>query len=319
MANATNTSISVRTLRESDLLEADRIMRLAYGTFLDLPGSSGLTGDFDYVGMRWLANPGAGFAAEVNGELVGSNFATSWGSVGFVGPLSVRPDLWNHGIGTCLMKATMKCFAKWGTEHVGLSTFAHSPAHVHLYEKFGFWARFLSVIMAKPVTERPLEAQWSRFSALSEDDRRNSLTACRELSHALYEGLNLEGEIRMVDTMRLGDTLLLWNGPILVGFAVCHSGAGTEAGSGACYIRFGAIRPGPEAGKDFQRLLDACEALAASQDLQTLIAGQNMARHEAYRAMRARGFGITVQHIAMDRPNEPAYNRPGIYIIEGWR
>jgi GNAT superfamily N-acetyltransferase len=319
MAGPTNVSISVRSLRESDLLEADRIMRLAYDTYLGLPGSTGLVGDVNYVSTRWLVDPAAAFAAEVNGELAGSSFATSWGSVGFVGPLSVRPDLWNRGVGTRLMESTMKCFAKWGTKHVGLSTFAHGSAQVHLYQKFGFCTRSLSVIMSKPAMKRPLAARWSRFSALSMEDQRKGLADCSKLTNAIYEGLSLEGEIRVVNTMRLGDTVLLWDGPTLVGFAVCHWGPGTEAGSGTYYIRFGAIRPSPEAGQNFDRLLDTCEVLAASQDLQTITAGANTDCHEAYRAMQARGFYTTIQHVAMDRPDEPAYHRPGVYIIDGWR
>src|SRR3712207_8853818 len=51
--------------------------------------------------------------------------------------------------------------------------------------------------------------------------------------------------------------------------------AGTEAGSGACYVKFGVIRPGQNAGRNFERLLDACEALAAAEGMQVLIAGRS--------------------------------------------
>ena len=95
--------VSVRPLREDDLSEADRIMRLAFGTFFELPDPMTFMGDAGYVRTRWLAAPDAAFGAEVDGKLVGSNFATNWGSVGFFGPLTVEPDLWNKGIGSRLM------------------------------------------------------------------------------------------------------------------------------------------------------------------------------------------------------------------------
>src|SRR6185369_3343147 len=40
------------------------------------------------------AAPDAAFAADVDGRLAGSVFAATWGTLGFFGPLSVRPDLW---------------------------------------------------------------------------------------------------------------------------------------------------------------------------------------------------------------------------------
>ena len=113
--------------------------------------------------------------------------------------------------------------------------------------------------------------------------------------------------------------MLLWDDANLVGFAVCHWGAGTEAGSGAYYVKFGAVRPGPEAGETFEGLLNTCEALAASQGLRTLIAGMNMGRHEAYLAMRSRGFRTDLQAVTMHRSNDPGYSKSGVYVIDDWR
>lgn len=139
----------IRPPRENDLAEADRLCRLAYGTFLDLTEPTTVFGDAEYVRTRWLADPKAAFGAEVNGELVGSNFATRWGSFGFFGPLTVRPDLWDKGIAKRLLERTMELFDSWGTKHMALLTFANSGKHIALYQKFGFWPRFLTPIMSK--------------------------------------------------------------------------------------------------------------------------------------------------------------------------
>jgi hypothetical protein len=110
------------------------------------------------------------------------------------------------------------------------------------------------------------------------------------LTEAIYEGLDVGREIRAVAEQKLGDTILLWTGSRLTGLAVCHSGAETEAGSGVCYVKFGAARTGADEEQDFRRLLDACEEMASSQNLSRLVAGVNTARHEAYRQMLALGF-----------------------------
>ena len=91
-----STEVRVRPLIDGDLDEADRIFRVAFGTFLGAPEPEGFFGDADYVRTRWRADPGAALAAELDGGLAGSNFAANWGSVGFFGPLTIAPvtDLW---------------------------------------------------------------------------------------------------------------------------------------------------------------------------------------------------------------------------------
>jgi GNAT superfamily N-acetyltransferase len=311
--------ISVRPLQKSDLSAADQIMRLAFGTFFGLPDPASFMGDASYVRTRWNANPDAVFAAEINNEVVGPNFGTNWGSVGFFGPLTIRPDLWDRGIGKRLMEPVMECFDKWQTKHAGLFTFPHSQKHIGLYQRFGFYPRFLTAITSKPVGTTGRASTWTKFSDAPANERAAILDACRELTDAIYEGLDVGHEIRAVAEQKLGDTVLLWNGSRLTGLAVCHTGAGTEAGSGVCYVKFGAARPGADAEQDFSRLLDACEEIASSQHLSRLVAGVNTARHEAYRQMLARGFRTDLLGVAMDKPNEVGYNRPGVYVIDDWR
>ena len=103
----------IRPLQETELSTADTVMRLAFGTFIGLPDPMAFMGDASYVRTRWLANPKAAFAAEADGEVVGSNFATNWGSVGFFGPLTIRPDFWDRGVGKLLMEPIMGLFEEW--------------------------------------------------------------------------------------------------------------------------------------------------------------------------------------------------------------
>ncbi len=35
--------------------------------------------------------------------------------------------------------------------------------------------------------------------------------------------------------------------------------------------------------------------------------------------MLARGFSTDFQGVAMHRPCEPGYSRPGVYVIDDWR
>jgi len=311
--------IAVRPLREGDLAEADRTMRLAFGTFIGLPNPAAFLGDGDYVRTRWRADPAAAFAAEIEAEVVGSNFATNWGSVGFFGPLTIHPDFWDRGVGKRLMEPIMECFGNWESRFAGLFTFPQSAKHLGLYQRFGFWPRFLTVVMSKPVGQVEKSSQWTTFNELAAGERATVLAACRALTNSIYEGLDVTREINAVADQNLGDTLLLWEGSKLMGVAVCQMGPGTEAGSGRCYVKFGAARPGAAVARSFGNLLEACEELAAERQSARLIAGMNTARHEAYREMLARGFRADLQGVVMSRPNEEGYNRSGVYLIDDWR
>jgi hypothetical protein len=50
-----------------------------------------------------------------------------------------------------------------------------------------------------------------------------------------------------------------------------------------------------------------------------LTAGINMSRHEAYKIMVGRGFRTDLMGVAMQKANDPGFNRPGIYILDDWR
>ena len=315
----TNAPVTVRPMREADLPEADRIFHLAFGTFLGLPDPMQFWPDRDYVRTRFRADPNAGLSAEVDGELIGSNFATNWGSVGFFGPLTIRPDYWDRGVAKQILEPTMELFSRWGTKHAGLFTFAQSAKHVGLYQKFGFWPRFLTAILSRPVRETKHNVRWLRYSEFAATEQEKTLRACRELADAVFDGLDVQREIRAVEAQQLGDTVLLTDDSKLAGLAVCHCGMGTEAGNDTCYIKFGAVRPSLAAGQWFDRLLDACESFAVAKKLKRIEAGINMARHEAYRQVLARGFRAEIQGVAMHKPNEPGYNRPGVYLIDDWR
>jgi GNAT superfamily N-acetyltransferase len=309
-------------MTKADLPQAQRIARHAFGTFLGVPDLDTFWTDLDFVYGRFGAEHVASFAAEMDGELVGSNFATRWGSVGFFGPVSVRPDLWDRGIAQPLVKAVSEAFDQWGVSHAGLFTFPHSTKHIWLYQKFGFYPRYLTPVMAAPAGGLSAEddRRWSRYSALSPAQQNQAEAAVKELCAELYPDLDLSAEIRTCALRKLGDALLLWQGDSrLDGFAVCHWGPASEAGEGCCYVKFGAVPPGDGADARFAALLDACGALARSIGMQNVLAGVNLAREEAYRQMLARGFRSRMNTVTMHRPNEACYSRPCLYVLDDWR
>jgi GNAT superfamily N-acetyltransferase len=311
--------IEIRRLPQRDVEEADRIIRLAFGAFLGIADPVMMFSDRDFAHTRYAAAPDSAIAAYADGGFAGSNFITNWGSFGFFGPLSVHPQLWDQGVAQRLLQATMEWFEDSDCRHTGLFTFSHSPKHAALYQKFDYWPQYLTPVMSKEVVAAAQENDTAVFSELRPAQKQEALAECRNLTGAIYDGLDVSREIRAVDSQQLGNTVLLLDGSAISAFAVCHTGAGTEAGGGAAYVKFAAVRPNAHAQNNFERLLRACEEYAVSRKAARLIAGVNMARHEAYRIMVGKGFRGDIIGVAMQKANAPGFNRPGVYVLDDWR
>lgn len=311
--------VVIRPLAPGDLDVADHVVRTAFGTFLGAPEPAAVFGDMQHARPRYAAGPDWAFVAERDREVVGSVFATRWGTFGFFGPLSVRPDLWDAGIASRLMVPVVDLFERWDVALAGLFTFAQSPKHIGLYQKFGFWPRELTAVMGRELDPgSSAHGSTHTLGELPESERAAALDAAREITDAIFEGLDLEHEIRAVIEQGLGDVVLLEDGEGLAAFAVCHADAG-EAGSGVCYVKFAAVRPGAAAGADFEQLLDACERFASGRGLGRVVAGVSTARHDAYRRLLARGYRTALTGVRMHRPNLPGYSRDDVYVIDDLR
>lgn len=310
--------VVVRPMRADDVAAADRVMRLAFGTIRGLPDPSAAFGDAESVRTRFRAAPECAWVAEVDGGVAGSVLAAQWGSFGFLGPLSVHPSLWGRGIASRLLEPVLQAFQSWGVRQAGLFTFASSPRHLGLYQKHGFWPGHPTVITEKGVDP---EAR-HRYALVSEEpgDGLAVLDEVRSLTDAVFAGLDVSREILAVREQGLGDTIVLRSRGALEGVAVCHCGAGSEAGSDTCYVKFAAARPGEEAPVRFEQLLDACEALAALSGVRRLVAGVNAGRLDAYRRLLARGFRTERIGVSMRlRPEAAHFDTPAHHVIDDLR
>jgi GNAT superfamily N-acetyltransferase len=306
-------------MRPEDVDRADRVMRLAFGTIRNLPDPDGAFGDAELVRTRFRAAPDCAWSAELDGEVVGSVFAARWGSFGFFGPLTVHPDFWDRGIGSSLLRPVLETFAQWDVRQAGLFTFADSPKHLALYQKHGFWPGSLTVVGSKAVDLEAASA-YELVSRELEDRGRATLDEIRLLTDQVFPGLDLEREIVAVIEQGLGDTVLLRCDGALEGLAVCHAGAGSEAGSGTCYVKFAAVRPGSGAAERFDRLLDAWDTYALRSGSGRLLAGVDTGRLDAYRHLLARGF--TTQQVGLSmwlRPEAARLDTPADYVIDDRR
>jgi len=309
----TRGALAIRLARAEELVEAQQIVNLAFATQFGLPSPAAF-GDRMTIASRWRADPDGVFVAELAGRIVGSNVITTWGRFGWFGPLTVHPDHWNSGIARAFLDVTMAHFAARGTTTEALYTIASSPKHVGLYQRYGFWPRRLTALFARAPDARAT-ATFRRFSTLDPAARTATLRDIAAITGAIWEGLDVSAEVRMVAEQHTGDVLIVddANGATSA-FAICHHGVGSEAGSTACAVKFGAAT-GPAA---FETLLAAANAYAAEVGAERVVIAVNTAREGAYRAALDAGFAIVQLGIAMVRGGD-AYDHPGAWVIEDHR
>jgi hypothetical protein len=249
--------------------------------------------------------------------------------VGIFGPLTVHPDFWDKSIAKLLLNRTMEIFEQLETKHIGIFTFSQSSKHIHLYQKYDFWPRFLTAIMSKPVRSEHAtndtirRISWKKYSDIEKEKRREALGNCYSLTDSIYSGLDLKIEILSVANQKLGDTILLIDNKDnkLVGIAICHCGPNTEAGSNTCYIKFGSVISSEDRSEstNFNELIECCEQFAASQGLTKLVGGVNIGNIAAYRKMISKGFRTESQGVMMTKNNNPGYHLEDVYAIDDWR
>ncbi len=309
--------IEIRAMTLDDVDQADHVMRTAFGTFLEVPDPATTFGDAQIIRPRFATTPEGAFVAARENEVLGSVLATRWGSFAFFGPLTVREDLWNQGLARRLLEPVMDLFENWEATLTGLHTFAQSTKHVGLYQRFGYWPQYLTALMAKSV-ERPGDDEVMRLSALDPNDRARAVAECAHLTDALYPGLEVNVEFAEVERLGLGDVVLITDDVGVAAFAVCHCGAG-EAGSAACFVKFAAVRPGPDSERAFTRLLAGVETFAHERSVAQVTLGMNTSHRRAYSSLLERGYRSAAQGVRMQRPDDLGYCRDDVFVVDDLR
>jgi GNAT superfamily N-acetyltransferase len=314
-----HSAISIAPLERDDLPAADRVFRLAFGTQYGLADPLAFAAGSEMVRSRLHARHVRSFKASRNGELVGSAFLSRWGGLAVFGPLTVDPDAWGLGIGSRLLDTCLDVGDEWGVASTGLFTLPESTKHLHLYRRHGFWPGSLTALTETPVA--PGAAAPDTLRRLDTDARAAAIEDCRAVTSAVCDGLDLTGEIECLADPAAGEVVIVRDAGRVAGFAVCHVGAGSEAVTGTCYVKFAAVCPGDEELGLFDRLLDACEALAADRGAGRLEAGISLGRRAAADLLAARGYRTFRVGVAMHRPPPPddPTATPARLVLDDWR
>ena len=138
-------TIIIRTAKPADAGACGDIAYRAFGTLADrhnfprpYPSAEVAIGLLSKV----LANPGFyGVVAEIDGRIVGSNFADRRSSIAGIGPITVDPEVQSRGIGRTLMQAALDYLTERKFAGIRLVQAAFNTHSLCLYATMGFQVR----------------------------------------------------------------------------------------------------------------------------------------------------------------------------------
>jgi len=155
------------------------------------------------------------------GEIVAFNVVHRSGIEGWMGPIAVRSEHQGIGAGKEIVRRGIDWLKVHGAETVGLETMPRTMDNIGFYSAMGFVPGRLT--LTTTVDASYADKPGTLFGRLSNRDKDDMLVRCRDLVASLIPGYDHSREIQLTDELALGDTMLLYKGDELLGFALCHT------------------------------------------------------------------------------------------------
>lgn len=138
-----------------------------------------------------------------------------------MGPLAVRPDAQDSGLGKRVVMAGVNWLERSGAQVIGLETMPRTMDNIGFYSNLGFDPDRLTITLTLPAANH--DSPGMLLGRLHDSEKMDWLRRCRELTQSLRPGYDFTREIELTDRLALGDTSLLVRGGKLRGFALYHT------------------------------------------------------------------------------------------------
>jgi len=167
------------------------------------------------------AGDGAMLWRDARGAIAAFNIAHRSGVEGWMGPLAVRDDCQGAGQGRHIVNTGIELLKRLGCAVIGLETMPRTMDNIGFYSGLGFVPARLTVTLTVDAVTSPRAPRL--LSSLRSTARDDGVRECAALVDAMLPGFDYTREIELTQELSLGDTLLMYDGDALAGFALCHS------------------------------------------------------------------------------------------------
>lgn len=167
------------------------------------------------------AAQGAMIWRDDRGHIVAFNMVHRSGTEGWMGPLAVRTEFQGAGTGKEIVTRGIEWLKAQGASVIGLETMPRTMDNIGFYSRLGFLPGRLTITATLDAAHGDTPPRL--VSRLSPAVRDQVLAECRELVQRLLPGYDYTREITLTQDLGLGDTVLLYDGHELAGFALAHT------------------------------------------------------------------------------------------------
>jgi GNAT superfamily N-acetyltransferase len=167
------------------------------------------------------ADEGAMIWRDDRGGIAAFNMVHRSGTEGWMGPLAVRADHQGHGLGKEVVQKGVDWLRERGATIIGLETMPRTVDNIGFYSRVGFTPGHLTLTLTLEAARGDESVEL--LSRLDSASRARAMAECRTLLNRLMPGSDYSREITLTNDLELGDTLLMYDGGRLAGFALAHT------------------------------------------------------------------------------------------------
>lgn len=167
------------------------------------------------------ADEGALLWRDDRGHVVAFNMVHRSGVEGWMGPLAVRTEQQGGGTGKEIVTRGVEWLKTKGAAVIGLETMPRTMDNIGFYSRLGFLPGRLTITTTLEAAygEQPV----TLLGRLSPSARQDAIGEARALVQRLQPGYDYTREIELTAELGLGDTVLLYDGDTLAGYALAHT------------------------------------------------------------------------------------------------
>jgi hypothetical protein len=258
------------------------------------------------------AGDGAMLWFDQDDQLVAFNIAHRSGAEGWMGPLAVRPDRQEEGVGRTIVQTAIDWLVAEGVTTIGLETMPRTVDNIGFYSRLGFAPQHLTVTVTGDSARHTLEDEATRVGSLSPAERAATIARCRERLQQSVPRYDYTREMELTAEIGLGDTVVITGPDHIVGFAVFHSAA-LPVGRPAEELRV--LKLFADSTPGFLRVIAALEACARSEGVRRVAIRCQTGYGAAYASLVERGYRVRWTDLRMTLRGRPEGQLPHREIL----